>query len=1671
MATVLVMVKRVNEVCRYLAERKGIGAKLWERTPSGVDVSGGRKALAGPLRADSVESNQIVSAKDLGEDEKERVPAVPFISACFKFFEGFFHNTSMCSLFCEQGGVIYLLDLATSASNPHDMVAFPVFSKIAQVIKSMCEAKPHLVLPSLIHQTQVAIAGLKPIVENKNSEGLFATFTDLSKPQISLLPAGTDGTSIAKSLTMMHMLTHVLGRALSPPQYTGRHSQPSNQIFTSLNFTDVYIELVDSLSQLHAACVWESLALQNTIPEKWKQQTEPRPFMMRRVDPVSGVVDIADHSRTETLQANGEGVNGSKSSDNDEHDETFAIKNVKTSRYLLSQALMGIEAFFHSLGQALVPKRNVDVMTKQYAALVADRIAHALVQEFEYHKFDEADELTKAKALSQAVLLCTRTLLKSSHSVESWGAKEALTLVLNKFYLLGGFDQLNQCLRHFGEILIKQPQKGDALNQCARDTLSNILTFHNQVVRSKTINDAPQSANISVRSHEQPDYFMPGQFVVEIRDAVLPAVSEMWHSDALESLGDSHVKTVIETLRTILKGEGEDRAIHRSEKASRRVQTNKPEFKLRTTDGVQSLTSSGYDEELAREAMYRCNYQETYAQSYCHLRQICSEAPSFPVPTSEASRVLEAPPQPDSDSLQRQSSIEMTDAATDGNEFPLLPDETRSSTPASIDPETMSDDERFRIPADLQDQDLIDMVGGSARLQTMLNMTNGSTGSSIATKSKDTHQPFTTIEDLDDKRQTLREKLLDRCLEVLSAQTNITFELSELIQAAVSKTGEGASPRADIGSTLVSSLISLQGEEPSPESGAKIAAYAHLVGLIIQDRDFFDSTLDELKDYFDALVAWIQLESDQKAEDAPWINMILLIIERILVEDEQPAEVDWKPPPSDNPLKALPEPIIPEPVVSTELRASLFDAVIDLLPKIGKNSSLALSVARILVILTRRRNLAVRLSDKHTMSRLFLMVRQLGGSINEKFRSAFMIILRHMVEDEQTLRQIMQTEIKAAFESQRSGRAMDTTTYTRNLFHLVLRDPELFVSLTKDLVEIPRYESNPNRGQTLALKKQVPPPVAEAATEKEAEDDTQAVQSSIEGDGATKSKSEEVKPPSVEVNDGVVQFLLRELSNYKDVKDEQAQPAKDGRSTSTPDGRGTSEDINMTDSATFESTTAPSDVNKSDKSATFKPEEHVIYIYRCFLMQCLSELLASYNRTKIEFINFSRKPESQTSTPSKPRSGTLNYLLNLLVPVGTLEHRDDIAHRKKLSTSHWATTVLVNLCAKTTERQTPRAMVRQDDEGEDTDLSFVRKFVLEHALRAFRDATSSPEPLDQRYSRLLALGELFNRMLSKSSPSMSGHADTETSRQVGKLMYEKNFVSALTSAIAELDLNFPNAKRVVKYILGPLKLLTELGVALSQYSDLSSSAAGNTDEDEISSATSMSDADEDEEREQTPDLYRNSTLGLFESRGDRGDESESASEDEDEGMYDEEYDEEEVMDYEDGPMPDHDEVISDEDEDIDGMGEVESVPGDVEFEMDVVMNPDDDELTDSESSEDDEDDDGDDPDPDFLDHMEEITGDDENASIGEHGLDPEWDDDQVDNMFDEPHIEEGGSPHGGPLDQIGEVIDDDRTSEPGGVVRIDMGDGDEEYFEDEMPPEDDEGRPLTSIQLHAVLVC
>ncbi|KAL8879515.1 MAG: hypothetical protein Q9192_008218 [Flavoplaca navasiana] len=154
------------------------------------------------------------------------------------------------------------------------------------------------------------------------------------------------------------------------------------------------------------------------------------------------------------------------------------------------------------------------------------------------------------------------------------------------------------------------------------------------------------------------------------------------------------------------------------------------------------------------------------------------------------------------------------------------------------------------------------------------------------------------------------------------------------------------------------------------------------------------------------------------------------------------------------------------------------------------------------------------------------------------------------------------------------------------------------------------------------------------------------------------------------------------------------------------------------------------------------------------------------------------------------------------------------------------------------------------EEEDDIDLLFVRKFVLEEALKAYRDANASAtstEALDVTYARMLCLADLFDRLLQgrlgQASTAHGRHPGNATQKQIAGVLSEKNFLSALTAFIADVDLNFPQFKRAVKYYLKPLKQLTSTAMHLSETSDISTTP-GQTDDDKLSSASSVSELDD-----------------------------------------------------------------------------------------------------------------------------------------------------------------------------------------------------------------------------------
>ena len=1175
--------------------------------------------------------------------------------------------------------------------------------------------------------------------------------------------------------------------------------------------------------------------------------------------------------------------------------------------------------------------------------------------------------------------------------------------MLQAFKDRGGFDTLNQILESFTSEIRSSSLPSNSVEhdknsdeairfEVAVIGAKDVLSLYREIVTGKYVTDALQSQTMSMTNRAERDRsrttsFNPNQFLVELRMAVLPVVRRLWESDLVEKAPSEISEKLIEVIRTIAIADCESGALKRSDKVIPPAKAPRKDFKL-SSEHRSSLVDQNYPSDLATEALFRCNNNLSFALEYCR-EAVEGAGNRYQVPDGEIS------PSPEAPSSRPRTSASTGTATPDEHAMAI---DSLANVPAIIDslaqqmpPPPAPGNEPMN--AQNFDQILNQFASNSSSSSTRESPSMASQQPSSLAAAEGIQIKQVTTDDLNEERAAIRDNLIDKCLDVINAHGEVTFEISDLITTVVNKSSDPAAQRKVVGETLVVALMSFAVEDEVSIVGKKVAAYAHLLALMLRDKLFYSAAVGELKDNLSTLLGFIKLSPKHSSDEpSPWIAQILLIVEMLLSEDARPRKTKWTVPKDENDVAEEPVLDTVDYAVPEDDRAQLLEAILDILPRIGKDESLALAVLRILVILTRTRSVAQTMGQKKNIQRLFVMAKQLAGAGSARIQSPLMIILRHIIEDEETIKQIMRSDIKSFFESAtgRQQRNVDPAMYLRGLSGTAIRSPELFVQVTNEMVKYNRWSyqnsEGSSRSHSLVLKEAYtavfdssPKPAddtvqpAVRATEDLSLQDVKPSTEEVDSEmpDASKTAPPEQKLPVVENPDGVIHFLLCELLNYKDVEDKDpaaTAPSADKAIAST------NGDAAMTGTASSTAEPAGPKDSKSSKTPNkqeFKAEDHPIYIYRCFLLQCLTELLSSYNRTKIEFINFKRSAPPLAMTPSKPRSSVVNYLLFDLIPLGTLDHAESTTLRKKTATSSWADSVLTALLSKTGEQLLDKS--REPSDGEDEpDLLFVRRFVLENILKAYKDASTSNEPLDVKYARMLSLADLMSHIMNgkENIGVLDTSVASRSQNQLKRIMFEKGFIAALTASIADIDLNFPGAKRAVKYILRPLKVLTTTAIYLSDLS-LISAPPGQAEEDEIESATSVSDVED--EREETPDLFRNSTLGMFEPG--REEDSSSESEDgmsarlpslispltflDDEEMYEGEYDEE--MEYEEEMPEDDEDNISDEDEDIEGMGPIEGLSGDHGVDVEVIME-DDDEDEDGSSDEDDDEHDSEDDD-------------------------------------------------------------------------------------------------------------
>ena len=1116
-SALMVTAARVRWICKSQAWKTGAGPKLWDPRSTSKEICGGNgaalievspnaevvldveKGYAGFVLPDGnillpdPARPSIVSDLSFDEHDASGVEPADYISCLVGFFAALFDTQSQCSYWMEHGGTDLILDCMTLSTLPlADIMSGSQNANmnLGVVVHDLADMKPHLVLPVLVQRAQHACAQLQSFVETRSSisESYFAPlmgFDSSGQDYANSKQVLETGTTLAKSFTVLYSHLQTLTEIFSVSAYGSRSSQAS--LFSQVNLSDLFADLCEKLGAIAVSCLQEALAIQRAMPEDWSKDTSPDCDSVVNED-VRKILGLRNNSsgdlpvNTEAQQTPLSVIDSvSPSTDRmsiDEQSSTpqtqsnreAAMKNAKILRQLMVEIPSTIRMFLSTIGRALVAKRRTDIYQKQNVHRVADAIAQTLCVMLNPPPFagqptpdQEKHNLQTHFGYLVCVLDMVNDIILEQHGQVSEQMGGCATVILSPFKTRGGitlltqigtafFEQLKRCEVHHGTIHV-MTRANCGLKIC--------LEILDGFTSSLCVTEAQQSVMLKSNDHNRPFYFQPAQLLLELRMEALPLTRLIWNSEYADQASQSIVERLILILKHVMNGDGEGEA-YRNAAAQPKISSHpSKQFELDPTR-LSELKSSGIDESIAGEALFRCfghiQAAREYAQSFQQnpTRQRCSVPLDLVVTaTSEPSTSTEVSNQAVNllTSSMNSALADALNSIRNGDVINGIAVDNAPSGENGTSPMRIHNILNGEVPTESADQQ-------SARaVQTNETTMND-------------NRTF-YVEDINKERESIRKDLVERCVNILSSHQALMFELSDLVLSATKRASEDVarSFQRDAASLLIQSLLSLQSSDQIDEpAGKKIAAFAHLNALLLQDKAFYEGAEDFLHEEFEQLVSFLRLppQNGRTAElSFPWVGPILLLFERLLARDAEPAVVEWRTPQDlEKPSEAK---FFKVDALGDGRKQQLFQTLVDMLPRIGKDPGLALSVCRIFVMLTRSKELALQLAQKRNIQRLLVMVKQLPGGADERLHSSIMIILRHIIEDDKILRQIMKSEILSHFNQRPTPRSIDVNSFVRDVHHLSLRNAGIFVDVANELVKIQKWEGREQK--SLVLRK------------------------------------------------------------------------------------------------------------------------------------------------------------------------------------------------------------------------------------------------------------------------------------------------------------------------------------------------------------------------------------------------------------------------------------------------------------------------------------------------------------------------------------------------------------------------------------------------------------------------
>lgn len=691
--------------------------------------------------------------------------------------------------------------------------------------------------------------------------------------------------------------------------------------------------------------------------------------------------------------------------------------------------------------------------------------------------------------------------------------------------------------------------------------------------------------------------------------------------------------------------------------------------------------------------------------------------------------------------------------------------------------------------------------------------------------------------------EQIRQSAIGRAIHILSSHQDMISDLSNLILVAIRDT---VSPDEWLSSAvreMVDALTTLAAHEYSASHACSRAstnfdAVAQLFARLCHEEVVFGRCAHIFERTIPSLLHVLRTCSESSEEKLlDGFAYLLVVFDSLLAhfDDVIASKTDS--------LGAGPGTSSRSGSFSDEQKHSLLRSSLHILPRLSSSTAF-LSTLRFQIRLTQHRDLANEFSMQQGIAIMFEAMKKHIATSDDNIRTTFIILLRHHTEHSNCLNDMIRSEIRSWFSNR--TRAVDLSNFVKQNLAIALRDSEQFIAITEELCCLPRYDENTTlqaiglRDTATNLSKAVVP----------MEDMTEKIQTCA---------------PTLHLLLGEICRLTNELNLF----DLGITTVPAVRQHSLDAAKSYSLEKNDT---SWETPTAPS--RASMAAHPFRKTEHSSFMYLAWLLSALAELLYSYTACKQALLTYKPPAEwSSTISLSQGSNDVLSLLTNKLACLGFGHITENIESRETLAIEQQAREAIAMLCTKTSEIPA-------------CDISHVHRAVLDSIIRKIRDTLGFNGPLEIRYNMMISLSELIQRLISADNRLDVNHAsEADNQHEIGHLMLEKNFVNVLTQVISDIDLQYPAAKKVIRSLLKPLRSLTKLSSRLGDSVKMTTNA-----EDDLPHQNNQFEAQSaaiigqhEDERDQTPDLYRNSALAMFGAEMHQSDE-EAFDGDEDEQM-------------------------------------------------------------------------------------------------------------------------------------------------------------------------------------------